>query len=215
MSAGVIPGPKPPKDLHSFLIPYDAELVQLAVGVPTYDSLTREMFDLHAYNIAAHGDIIAVEKMMNIKGHNSLSPCRNFQIKGARNVTGGEKIYYVPLSSPCDPQEQPSSWDPRELPLRTHDHFLEVIQKIENSQTATAAEKCAKYHGIKGLPAIRRVGSMDLARSYPWDFMHLLFENIIPNLVALWSGKFKVPAMKSTRSRKRFGTKFGARLLKR
>ncbi|KAJ7188518.1 hypothetical protein C8R46DRAFT_23318 [Mycena filopes] len=32
---------------------------------------------------------------------------------------------------------------------------------------------------------------MDLSRSYPWDIMHLFFENIIPNLVKLWSGKFK------------------------
>jgi hypothetical protein len=32
---------------------------------------------------------------------------------------------------------------------------------------------------------------MDLARSYPWDFMHLFFEKIIPNLIALWRRKFK------------------------
>ncbi|KAJ7808167.1 hypothetical protein B0H14DRAFT_3482564 [Mycena olivaceomarginata] len=56
---------------------------------------------------------------------------------------------------------------------------------------ASGVEKLAKFHGIKGLPALCRVGSMDSAHSYPWDFMHLLFENIIPNLVKLWSGKFK------------------------
>jgi hypothetical protein len=48
-----------------------------------------------------------------------------------------------------------------------------------------------KYYGIKGLPALCRVGSMDPAHSYPWDVMHLFFENIIPNLIKFWSGKFK------------------------
>ncbi|KAJ7466344.1 hypothetical protein FB451DRAFT_1137915 [Mycena latifolia] len=166
-------------------------MAQLAIGVPTYNSLTRETFDLHAYNLFGHGDIIAIEKMMNIKGHNSLSPCRSCQIKGVRNASGGETIYFYPLSAPCDELEQPASWDPRNLPLRTHEHFLDVIKKIQQAPSAAAAEKHAKYHGIKGLPALRRVGSLNYARSFPWDFMHLLFENDIPNLVAHWSGKFK------------------------
>jgi hypothetical protein len=37
MSAGLIPGPHPPKDMRSFLIPYDEECVQLAVGVRTFN----------------------------------------------------------------------------------------------------------------------------------------------------------------------------------
>lgn len=74
--------------------------------------------------------------------------------------------------------------------MRTHEHFLEIIDKIKKSK-AGHAKKLAKHHGIKGLPALRRVSSMDLARSYPWDFMDLFFENIIPNLIKLWTGKFK------------------------
>ncbi|KAF7335395.1 hypothetical protein MVEN_02192100 [Mycena venus] len=205
MNCGVIPGPKPPKDIHSFLVPLDDELACLAIGVQTYDSLTRTVFDLHAYNLYGHGDIIAAEKMLNVKGHNSRSPCRSCQMKGVRC---NETIYYIPLSLPCREHEQPTTWDPRKLPLRTHAHFLEVIQKIDIEEAKFAhkrkedklvkelklapnAEKLAKFHGIKGLPVLRRVGSMDFARSYPWDLMHLFFENIIPNLVSLWKGTFK------------------------
>jgi hypothetical protein len=192
MSCGAIPGPKGPKDLHSFLVPFDDELAQLAVGIDTYNSLTRTRFDLRAYNISGHGDIIAVEKMMNIKGHNSLSGCRGCKIKGQRNVDA-ETIYYYPLAAPRDGNQQPASWEPRELPFRTHARFMEIIGLIDDcrAKSANAAEQQAKFYGIKGLPALRRVGSMDLARSYPWDLMHLLFENIIPNLIALWSGKYK------------------------
>lgn len=45
--------------------------------------------------------------------------------------------------------------------------------------------------GIKGMPALKRVGSIDYACGVPWDFMHLLFENVVKNLVNLWMGKFK------------------------
>lgn len=38
--SGVIPSPHGPKDARSFLIPYDDELAQLAVGVPTFNALT-------------------------------------------------------------------------------------------------------------------------------------------------------------------------------
>ncbi|KAJ7624105.1 hypothetical protein DFH06DRAFT_1481700 [Mycena polygramma] len=143
----------------------------LANGIPTYDSLDRETFDLHAYNIAGHGDILAVEKMMNIKGHNSLSPCRNCRIKGFRNVTGGETIYYVPLSAPCEPHQQPATWDPRNLPLRTHKHFLEIIDKIANSTSATAAEKQAKFHGVKASAVHSLFDTLVqlIDKPHPWD----------------------------------------------
>ena len=213
MSCGVIAGPKGPKDEHSYLVPFDEKLARLARGVPTFDSLTGEVFDLHAYNLFGHGDIIAIEKMMNIKGHNSRSPCRSCEMKG---VLGPKTVYYIPLAAPCDELEAPDSWDPRDLPLRTHQHFLDKIEEIQKAPTKTHAKELVKFHGIKGLPVLHRVSSMDIARSYPWDFMHLLFENIIPNLIALWSGKFKgleisIPDPKTTRFPTRRGRRFGRR----
>jgi hypothetical protein len=112
-------------------------------------------------------------------------------MKGLRNKTGGETIYYMPLASPSADGELHKSWDPRNLPLRTDSSFQAVVDQIDDACLLGDKEKLAKYHGIRGLPALHRVGSMDRARSYPWDCMHLFFENIIPNLVKLWSGKFK------------------------
>ncbi|KAF7378176.1 hypothetical protein MSAN_00242100 [Mycena sanguinolenta] len=191
LCCGVIAGPKGPKDAHSYLVPLDDELARLAHGVPTFNCVTRKVFDLHAYNLFGMGDIIAIEKILNIKGHSSLSACRSCEMKGVRNVSGGETIYYMPLAAPNADGELRESWDPRDLPLRTDTHFQQVVDEIQDAITLSDKEKLAKYHGIKGLPALRRVGSMDCARSYPWDCMHLFFENIIPNLVKLWSGKYK------------------------
>ncbi|KAJ7726337.1 hypothetical protein DFH07DRAFT_758174 [Mycena maculata] len=172
--------------MHSFMAPYDDECAQLAVGVRTFNALDRDWFQLRGYNIFEMGDIIAIEKMLNIKGHIGFSPYRSCEIKGVRNVTDGKKIYYVPLTCPDG-----RSWDPRNLPLRSPERLAEVIQKIDSCTTTKAKDDLRKFHGIKGLPALRRVGSLHYGRSSPWEFMHLIIEGNIQNLVKFWSGQYK------------------------
>ena len=46
-------------------------------------------------------------------------------------------------------------------------------------------------YGIKGVPLLSLAGTLDLPRSFPLDFMHLIFENLVPNLVAHYTGTFK------------------------
>ncbi|KAJ7691563.1 hypothetical protein B0H17DRAFT_1159759 [Mycena rosella] len=173
--------------MHSFLKPYDDECARLAVDrVRTFDALERKYFQLRGYNIFEMSDIIAIEKALNIKGHNSFSPCRTCEIKGVRNVTGGEKIYYVPLTWPNG-----RSWNPEDLPMRSPDKLAEVVEKLADCSTAKGREDLTKFHGIKGLPALRRVGSLCYGRSAPWEFMHLIIEGNIQNLVKHWSGRYK------------------------
>jgi hypothetical protein len=188
---GVIPGPRTPKDYHSFLVPFEDECVLLAAGIPTYDCISAAVFDLHAYTIFGMGDILAVEKLLNTKGHNAFCPCRSCKMKGIRNISGGDTIYYIPLTHPDLPGEPRRSWNPTNLPLRHHDDFIDITNRLQTLKLVKDRKQLTFYEGINGLPALRRVGSLDFARSYPWDIMHLFFENIVPNLVKLWSGKFK------------------------
>jgi len=184
---GVIPGPKAPKELDSFLAPFEDECAALAAGVAAVDYLAQEEFKLHAYNLFPLGDIIAIEKMLNIKGHNGITPCRSCSIQAVRNVTGGEKTYYVPLMQPGGE----NTWDPTDLPLRQHSQWAETTCQIQAAPTKKMKNEIAVESGIKGMPALGHVGSIDYARGVPWDFMHLLFENVVPNLVHLWMGRFK------------------------
>jgi hypothetical protein len=112
-------------------------------------------------------------------------------MKGLHNKTGGETIYYMPLASPSADGKLHEGWDPRNLPPCTDSSFQVVVDEIDDPCLLGDKEKLAKYHGIKGLPALHRVCSMDCGCSYPWDCMHIFFENIIPNLIKLWSWKFK------------------------
>jgi len=71
---GVIPGTL--KHPDTFLYPYETECVELAISVKTFDCVTQSHFPLHGYNLFPHGDIIAIEKLLNIKGHNNgKCPC--------------------------------------------------------------------------------------------------------------------------------------------
>ncbi|KIK73375.1 hypothetical protein PAXRUDRAFT_178602, partial [Paxillus rubicundulus Ve08.2h10] len=72
---GVIPGPHQPKDYESFLAPLDDKCASLAFGVHTFNALSHSQFNLHGYIVFKDGDIVAFEKLLNIKGHNTLHTC--------------------------------------------------------------------------------------------------------------------------------------------
>jgi hypothetical protein len=188
---GVIPGPKAPKQLQTFLYPLEDECAKLARGVPTQDHVGRTTFDLHAYNIFTCGDINVIEKFLNTKGHNGICLCHSCNIKAVSSRSdSGKTTYYVPLMHPGQ-----SQWvDPRNLEhwRRKHGDWADTALRIQNATTKKDKNALAKHYGIKGMPGLsQRVNSMDFARGIPWDFMHLLYENVVKNLVNLWKGKYK------------------------
>ena len=189
---GIIPGPKKPWNADSFIHPLVRELLELAIGVSTYDALSSRLFALHAYVITAFGDIPAVSMLMHMKGHNSRCPCRMSGMRIPRIPDSRNKTLYVPLSrrnhpAPTDVVE----YCPEKLPLRSHDSFMAQAKAVESAPTKIQREGLAKTYGIKGVPLLSALGSLRFPQSFPYDFMHLIWENLIPNLVLFWSGRFK------------------------
>ncbi len=193
---GVIGGPGQPKRIWTYLVPFEEELAQLAHGVPTFDALSRSFFTLHTYCILCLGDIIAIQKMLNIRGVNAWTPCRSCRIHGI--LMPGKTNYYIPLNLPQQRGEQRKRWDPASLPLRTHDDILVQLDSMAAATTTAHRRRLGQHHGFRhddphciGPVIGRRVQStLDYARSFPWDWMHLFCENNIPNLVAMWMGRF-------------------------
>jgi hypothetical protein len=187
---GVIPGPKAVRDINSFLEPLVDELVQLAAGMPALDAHKEEIFCLRAHLIVGFGDIPAISKVMRMLGHNGKCPCRFCSIQGVRdpekpNVT----THYVPLDRTCFPGQ--ASYDPLNLPMRVEAQLREQARKVSAASSVSAAKKLASDFGIKALSCLVRFGSMRLTTSFPTEFMHLFLENVIKNLVSLWTGTFK------------------------
>lgn len=188
-----IPGPKKPKDWCSFLWPVLMELIKLAEGVRGFDGLSQTLYALHAYLIMVFGDMPAVAMMMRMLGHNAISPCRACHITGVRIPDKPKSTtHYVPLDRSTHPSSPlPSRYDPRRLPLRDHHSFMQQARAVESAPTAAARDRLRKRTGIKGVAALSTLSSLSFPESFPHDFMHLIFENVIPALTLLWTGKFK------------------------
>jgi hypothetical protein len=68
---------------------------------------------------------------------------------------------------------------------------MEQARKVEMAKTNAERERRAKRYGIKGIPVLSCISSISFPSSFPFDFMHLIWENLIPNLIEFWTGTFK------------------------
>src|SRR5229473_3187149 len=77
------------------------------------------------------------------------------------------------------------------LPLCSHDQFMAQAKAVESVPTGIQREELAKVYGIKGIPLLSALRSLKFPQSFSYNFMHLIWENLIPNLVLFWSGCYK------------------------
>lgn len=182
---GLIPGIKAPKDSDSYALPVVEELLELAKGVPAFDAQQQRMFTLSTYLILIFGDMPTLAKLLRLKGHNAISPCRACRIKAIRDVESGSKTHYTPLYRPDG-----TSYDPLKLPIRTHGEFMTQAIQVATLPTDAEEELRAKRFGINGVPILTILSSTSVPASFPHDFMHII-ENIIPGLIKLWTGMYK------------------------
>ncbi|THU94654.1 hypothetical protein K435DRAFT_667956 [Dendrothele bispora CBS 962.96] len=157
------------------------------------DALELVLFPLRAYLITCFGDIPAMSLLMKMKGHNGKRPCRMCMIEA---VPGPDsRTHYVPLDRSSHPNIADSTkttiYDPHNLPMRTEEQFMAQATEVESQHTKAAAERLSKQYGVKGTPILSKLGSLSFPKSVPYDFMHQIFENLLPNLVAHWTADFK------------------------
>ncbi|KAF7374216.1 hypothetical protein MSAN_00303900 [Mycena sanguinolenta] len=175
---------------------YTEELLRLAAGVRAFDILTGEIFALRAYLILVFGDIPAVSMFMRMKGHNGFSPCRMCKIIGLRIPNSRNTTHYVPLDRSCHPSVAADAsavhvYDGGNLPMRTQSEIISQGRPVESAPTTAASERLAKSTGVKGVSILSHLGSLSFPGSFPYDFMHLIWENLLKNLILLWTGEFK------------------------
>jgi hypothetical protein len=193
---GVIPGPHKPKDFDSFIWPLVQDLLTLAKGVPAWSPNAPDPFLLRAYLTLVFGDIPAISMVMRIKGHNGYSPCRMCKITGLRPPGSTAPVHYVPLDRSRHPKVRadPSAvkkFDPLNLPLRSHNEFIAQAHEVQFARNEARHKELATQYGIKGESILSSLSSLSFPGCFPYDFMHLVFENEVKNLVLLFTGAFK------------------------
>lgn len=72
--------------------------------------------------------------------------------------------------------------------MRNDKEFRLVAEQVARKG---ATDKQKSKYGVKGLSILSRLSSIDFPRSFPPDSMHLWFENVIPDLVKHWRGKYR------------------------
>ncbi|KAJ7367131.1 hypothetical protein DFH08DRAFT_949116 [Mycena albidolilacea] len=134
-------------------------------SVAAWDALYEHIFSPGAYPIHIPGDTPAMAKPMHMNGHNVVFLCR------AGNI--------------CN------SYDPFHLPLCTHDEFIQQAVEVASAPSDAEAQRCSRATGINGFPVLAILSSLSFPDSFGHDLMHLIPENIVKNLIMLWTGDFK------------------------
>lgn len=189
MCLGIIPGPHSPKITNSFLYPFFEECSRGAIGIPTYHSVEDRMFSLHFYPIFTSMDILASIKARGTKSTGAVIPCHECPLVGTRHSDPQHRnrTYYYPHQKPGE--DEPCT-DDLLSNLKTHAHFLDVWNQLDQAEDPKEFESLQKEYGVTCIPILGLLPSIDIIKSFPYGLMHQLFENLCPNMVDHWRGTF-------------------------
>ena len=127
---------------------------------------------------------------MKMKGHNAMFPCCYCHIQGIWTPYSTNNILYIPLDCHRHPDHGTNpSYDPLSLPHCTHDEVIQQVMEVEGTLVKAHWERLTMC--INGLLSLSKLSSIQFPSSFPYDFMHLVWENLIPNMVELWTGSYR------------------------
>jgi hypothetical protein len=75
--------------------------------------------------------------------------------------------------------------------MRTAESFEARLAEMDAAPTKAAREQLARDCGINSRCSLSQLRAINLAWSFPYDFMHQIYENLVPNLIGHWTGAFK------------------------
>jgi hypothetical protein len=176
--------------MNSFLFPFYSEARLGAIGIPTYHRRLDKMFDLHWYPIYGQADMPALAKADGGKNAGAIAPCQKCPIKGLRDpeVRRGT-TYYLPHQRPGDEDDLLTNYlldNPR-----TQNFFEEAWYKLTQATTAAEYKKVQQEYGVTCVPLLGLLPSINIPNSFSYGLMHLLYENLAPNMWSHWIGNFK------------------------
>lgn len=200
---GLCPGPKQPRDLDSFLVPFLEELEMLRVGVQAYDAHIKSPFLLKAHLVILSADTPGVSKLLHLTGHVGKRPCRACKIRGIsykttsiikkgkqRGQSRENTTQYYPLFPPTKagaarhPPLQSYRTQIANLPRRTAENY------IHDGEASSNISAYATESGVKGVSPFARLETISIPESAPFDVMHLVYLVLVRDLCGLMNGKF-------------------------
>lgn len=161
----ILPGPKEPKEMASYLYPLLEEFRLLSKGVQAIDGTSGTEFTLYAYLVLTIGDQQAIRKLMLMRGANSRFGCRACTIEGI-HVPGVTVYYYPGLTAHRNGK---AAVDIRNLPLRQG--LSDDIRRIWAISNAARRETLLEQLGLssRGFTALLSLPheSINIPRGLP------------------------------------------------
>ena len=195
--AGIIPGPKEPKDMNSFMIPVVDELKLLEVGVPAWDAHQQVEFKLRAHLIMVQGDSPAMAKVLNFSGYNSYAFCWQCTQIGIYHQHGMRCPHYPPPLDhlPKLQKDRPTVkiTDPMSLNMRSHGDWIydaQIVELIPHESEAEKQRAIRENMGITGFSPLLNLKTINVPTSFVIDGMHVVLANVVPLLLRCWGGSF-------------------------
>ena len=142
---------------------------------------------VHAYAITFSGDM-PVLAMSKILCHNGHSPCHCCLITGEKLSHNYYPVLTPPRVSGC---RSSARWDAKNLPLHNHDLHLQQLTGMKYANNNTQRKALAIKYGVHRLSMLLQIPSFSFPISFPYDIMHLFFENVCPLLQDHWTGSHK------------------------
>ena len=192
LPGGVIPGPKNPKHLDSFLLPGLAHVSLLQSkqeGLHIWDSYNRVEAISFVVLLLILADAVAMADLSGSVGHHGKKGCRLLCGFFGRNKPGGAHYYPVllrPWDSNSDGSNHPD-FDINDLPPVDTTQYRADLDFVLSSSSEAEYRRRRLDTGIRkasifdGLPRI-----LELPTCFPGDIMHQPVINLTALMFELW-----------------------------
>jgi len=202
----VIPGPREPKDLDSFLHLIMEELNILADGISGFKVHGSDAAHvLRVFLLQVTTYMPAGDKLINANGSNGMSPRRCGPLFGWWSAQN--RLYYLPDLLPVTGEVLSTLQDGAEE-LRTIETITAAVKEIEEARrqkrTKAQVEDLSRRASFKDYSLLLGPSQHHRAmypnmeyfsglgpRVAPYDVMHLILPNVMPNFWRLFFGKWK------------------------
>jgi hypothetical protein len=191
---GIIPGPRKPKIVDSFLFPGLHHLAALQrEGLKMWNCATNTVDICHLFLGLATADGPGMTYLNGLVGHHGKNGCRLYcTLHGRHKIRGTH--YYPALLKPdnysiagCDHPD----YDIHTIPVPSSQNYQQNLLRVVGSSSQTQFKKLRLETGISkpsiflGLSPLHR---LDIPGCFGSDIMHLAALNIPDLLINLWRG---------------------------
>ncbi|RDX40842.1 hypothetical protein OH76DRAFT_1459357 [Lentinus brumalis] len=197
LPGAIIPGPRKPQDLESFLLPGLMHISALQkTGLRIWDAADERMYITHPIIIFATADCVGMPYINGLVGHSGAQGCRFWCPMRSRHKRG-TGYYYPAMLRPqnatqgCDAPDY-SARDPLPDTRTTARRFKRALNYVLGSANLTEYRKRRLKTGI-GKPSIFSglTISVGIPKMFAGDVMHHLALNIPDIMVKLFRGSFE------------------------